>query len=72
MSSSLGKKVLVILLIFTIVYTIIIFASDFGIPNTIDYQNNYPCHTGLNKYKGGFVFENCYVLKIPFYKEEIK
>lgn len=45
------------------VYSLIIFNSDFGIPNTIDYDYNYPCEVGYNKYEGGFVFKNCYVLK---------
>ena len=59
------KSVLIILLVFAIVYSIFIFSSDFGVPDVFDYNSNYPCNTGINQFEGGFVFENCYVLKLP-------
>lgn len=52
------------LLVFTTLYTLVIFKSNFGIPNTIDWVNNYPCKSGFSKINGGYVFENCYVLKL--------
>lgn len=52
------------LLVFTIIYSTIVFNSNFGMPNTMHYQYNYPCDVGYNKYEGGFVFKNCYVLDL--------
>jgi len=55
------------LLIFTSVYSFVIFNSNFGIPDVIDWDYNYPCDTGYNKYEGGYVFENCYVLDLNWW-----
>jgi len=52
------------ILIISTVYSIAIFNSNFGIPDVVDWSYNYPCDTGYNKYEGGFVFKNCYVLKL--------
>lgn len=55
------------LLVFTAVYSIVIFNSNFGMPDMMDYTYNYPCEIGYNKYESGYVFENCYVLKLNWW-----
>ena len=55
--------ILIGLIIFTAIYTIIIFTSDFGIPNTIDYIDNPPCE--FEQFEDGSArLENCAVYKV--------
>jgi hypothetical protein len=57
------------ILIFSTIYTIIIFNSDFGVPNIINYNYGYPCDRTFIQDNNlfGYQFKNCYVLKLNFW-----
>jgi len=64
--------VLIGLVIFTAVYTLVVFNSDFGVPNVVDYSYGYPCDKTFVQSEDlfGYQFENCYILKLNFWNKE--
>ena len=56
-------------LIFTLVYSTIIFNSHFGVPDTVSYSYGYPCNSEFIKSTNlfGYQFKNCYILKLNFW-----
>ena len=61
--------ILIGFIIFTAVYTLFVFNSNFGVPNVVDYSYGYPCDTTFVQEDNlfGYQFKNCYVLKLNFW-----
>lgn len=57
------------LLVFTSIYSFIIFNSNFGVPDIIDYNYGYPCDSSFVQDENlfGYQFKNCYILKLNWW-----
>jgi len=57
------------LLFFTVGYSMLVFNSDFGVPETSTYNYGYPCNLTFVQTDNlfGYQFKNCYVLKLNWW-----